>query len=84
VVVYVAELPGEEACRAMGFHETERGEKVWLVRPNDAGVFHGGTVREGISCAHPVQVYLDLKEHPERSAEAAEALRQNVLKAAHA
>lgn len=37
-----------------------------------------------ISCAHPVQVYLDLKDHPERSAEAAGALRQNVLKAAHA
>jgi hypothetical protein len=31
-----------------------------------------------------VQVYLDLKDHPERSAEAAGALRQNVLKAAHA
>ena len=84
VVVYVAELPGEEACRDMGFHETERGENVWLVRPNDAGVFQGATVREGISCAHPVQVYLDLKNHPERSAEAAEALRQSILKPAHA
>jgi len=84
VVVYVAELPGKEACQEMGFHETERGENVWLVQPNDAGVFHGSAEREGISCAHPVQVYLDLKDHPERSAEAAEALRKNLLKPSHA
>ena len=79
VVVYVAELPGKEACLDMGFHETERGENVWLVQPNDAGVFHGSAEREGISCAHPVQVYLDLKDHPERSAEAAKQLRAKFL-----
>jgi DNA-binding MarR family transcriptional regulator len=84
VVVYVAELPGKEARQEMGFHETERGENVWLVQPNDAGVFHGSTEREGIACAHPVQVYLDLKNHPERSAEAAEALRKTLLKPGHA
>jgi len=84
VVVYVAEMPGKEACQEMGFHETERGENVWLVQPNDAGVFHGSTEREGIACAHPVQVYLDLKNHPERSAEAAEALRKTLLKPSHA
>ncbi len=84
VVVYVAELPGKEACQEMGFHETERGENIWLVQPNDAGVFHGSTEREGIACAHAVQVYLDLKNHPERSAEAAEALRKTLLKPSHA
>ncbi len=84
VVVYVAELPGKEACQEMGFHETERGENVWLVQPNDTGVFHGSTEREGIVCAHPVQVYLDLKNHPERSAEAAEELRKKLLKPSHA
>jgi len=84
VVVYVAQLAGKEACEELGFHETERGENVWLVQPNDAGVFHGSTEREGIACAHPVQVYLDLKNHPERSAEAAEALRKTLLKPSHA
>ncbi len=84
VVVYVAQLPGEEACQEMGFYETERGENVWLVLPNDAAVFHGITEREGITCAHPVQVYLDLKNHPERSAEAAEALRKTLLKPSRA
>jgi hypothetical protein len=34
---------------------------------------------------HPVQVYLDLKDHPERSTEAAEALRKKLLpSSAHA
>ena len=84
VVVYVAQLPGKAACEELGFHETERGENVWLVQPNDAGVFHGSTEREGIACAHPVQVYLDLKNHPARSAEAAEALRKTLLKPSHA
>jgi len=79
VAVYVAELPGDEACRAMGFHEVERGENVWLVRPNDAGVFHGTTVREGVPCVHPVQVYLDLKNHPERASDAAAELRKSLL-----
>ena len=84
VVVYVAEMPGKEVCQEMGFHEMERGENIWLVQPNDAGVFHGSAVREGIACAHPVQVYLDLKNHPERSAEAAEELRKKLLKPSHA
>lgn len=79
VVMYVTEIPGESWRREVGFHEVERGENVWLVKPNDLGVFEGCTEREGISCAHPVQVYLDLKDHPERSAEAAEALRQERL-----
>jgi len=58
----------------------ERGANTWLVVPNDEGFFHGSEVREGIRCVHPVQVYLDLKAHPERSAEAASRLRQEYLK----
>jgi hypothetical protein len=33
----------------------------------------------GVRCVHPVQVYLDLKDHPERSAEAAQQLRRKLL-----
>jgi hypothetical protein len=48
-------------------------------------VFHGAAEREGIRCVHPVQAYLDLKDHPERSAEAAEQLRAKLLnKQSHA
>jgi hypothetical protein len=85
VVCYVAQLPSAEAQQAMGFREESRGENVWLVVPNDEGVFHGAAEREGIRCVHPVQAYLDLKNHPERSAEAAEQLRRKFLnKESHA
>ena len=57
-----------------------KGENVWLVVPNDEGVFHGAAEREGICCVHPVQVYLDLKNHPERSEEAAAQLRLKILR----
>jgi DNA-binding MarR family transcriptional regulator len=80
VVVYVGQMPSPEALRQIGFHEEARGENVWLVVPNDEGVFHGAVEPEGVSCVHPVQVYLDLKNHPERSAEAAEQLRQMLLR----
>jgi DNA-binding MarR family transcriptional regulator len=80
VVFYVAQLPSAEAQQTMGFREESRGENVWLVVPNDEGVFHGATEHGGIRCVHPVQVYLDLKDHPERSAEAAEQLRRDILR----
>ncbi|HEX5397707.1 MAG TPA: hypothetical protein VFY06_01490 [Verrucomicrobiae bacterium] len=79
VVFYVAQVPSAESQQALGFREETRGENVWLVVPNDEGVFHGATEREGIRCVHPVQAYLDLKDHPERSAEAAEQLRRKLL-----
>ncbi|HEV2209896.1 MAG TPA: type IV toxin-antitoxin system AbiEi family antitoxin [Verrucomicrobiae bacterium] len=79
-VVYVGQMPSPKALQQIGFHEEARGENVWLVVPNDEGVFHGAAEREGISCVHPVQVYLDLKNHPERSAAAAEQLRQKLLR----
>ena len=80
VVCYVGQMPSSEAKQAMGFHEEQRGENVWLVVPNDEGVFHGAAERDEIRCVHPVQVYLDLKDHPERAAEAAEQLRTKLLR----
>lgn len=79
VAFYVTQLPSAEARQALAFAEEPRGENVWLVVPNDEGVFHGAADREGIRCVHPVQAYLDLKNHPERSAEAAEQLRRKFL-----
>jgi len=79
-VLYVAELPSDSQREQMGFHEVERGENVWLVQPADSGVFQGFEFRESIACVHPVQVYLDLKNHPERSVEAAQELRKKLLK----
>jgi hypothetical protein len=77
---YLPHAPGNELFNALGFREDERGANTWLVVPNDEGVFHGAEAKEGIRCVHAVQVYLDLKDHPERSAEAASRLRQDNLK----
>lgn len=63
----------------LGFREDNRGANMWLVVPNDEGVFQGADDRDGVRCVHPVQVYLDLKEHPERAADAAERLRTEFL-----
>ena len=61
--------------------QSKMGGNVWLIVPNDKGVFEGVSARGevGICCAHPVQVYLDLKSHPERAREAAEAVRGEYL-----
>lgn len=79
VVFYVAQHPDASVLQGIGFHEEQRGENVWLVVPNDAGVFLGASRRDGLMCVDPVQLYLDLKNHPERSAEAAEHLRKEML-----
>lgn len=63
----------------LGFREDARGANLWLAVPNDAGVFHGVQERDGVRCVHPVQAYLDLGDHPERAAEAAERLRAEYL-----
>lgn len=77
---YLPNAPGNELFNTLGFREDEKGANTWLVVPNDEGVFHASEPKEGIRCVHAVQVYLDLKDHPERSAEAASRLRQDYLK----
>ena len=74
VTFYVRPWPSNELLDKIGFREEDRGANVWLVVPKDEGVFHGQRHVEGIECVHPVQVYLDLKGHPERAAEAADEL----------
>jgi hypothetical protein len=77
---YLPHAPGNELFDALGFREAEKGANTWLVVPNDEGVFHGSEDKKGIRCVHAVQVYLDLKDHPERSSEAASRLRQDYLR----
>lgn len=76
---YVSTEPGDALLRELGFREDPRGANLWLAVPNDAGVFQGAEERDGLRCVHPVQVVLDLQEHPERAAEAAERLRADLL-----
>ncbi len=76
---YVNHEPPHRILTQLGFRHEERGANTWLVIPNDKGVFFGRQERDGIWSAHPVQVYLDLKFHPERSGEAAERVRELYL-----
>ncbi len=74
---YVESAPSEAWKKAAGFREGNAGANVWLVIPNDEGVFAGKTAVDSILCVHPVQAYLDVLAHPERSEEAAEVLRDS-------
>ncbi len=80
VTIYLREPAFPSLLAEIGFREEPRGANVWLVVPNDEGVFHGASEREGVPCVHPVQAYLDLKDQPERAAEAATKLRSDLLK----
>jgi predicted transcriptional regulator len=71
--------PSEKVLQELGFRKDERGANTWLVVPNDDGIFHGSKAIEKIKCVHPVQIYLDLKGHPERAPEAATELRREYL-----
>jgi len=77
--VYLPADPSPELLERLGFREDARGANLWLVVPNDAGVFQGAVEKDGVRCVHPVQVYVDLRDHPERAPEAAERLRAELL-----
>ena len=77
--VYLSNPPSATLKKELGFREEARGANTWLVVPNDEGVFDGVEVVDGIRCVHPVQAYLDLKNHPERATEAAEELLRQLL-----
>jgi hypothetical protein len=79
VTFFVASAPGDAFLKEAGFREEPRGTNVWLVIPDDAGVFDGSENKQGIACVHPVQAYLDLLGHPERAQEAAAELRSGLL-----
>ncbi|MFN0064322.1 MAG: MarR family transcriptional regulator [Myxococcaceae bacterium] len=80
IATFFVSEPLSDTLRArLGFREEPRGANLWLVVPNDAGVFQGVGNQSGVRCVHPVQTYVDLKSHPERATEAAERLRTDLL-----
>ena len=76
--VYLKDAPSTELTTTLGFRDEPRGANIWLVVPNDEGVFYGATDVEGVRCVHPIQTILDLKAHPERSREAIDVLRRHL------
>ena len=79
VTLYLEQVPPSDLLAALQFREAAPGANVWLVIPNDEGVFDGASERNGIRCVHPVQAYLDLGAHSERAQEAAQNLRARHL-----
>jgi hypothetical protein len=63
----------------LGLRPVEQGENVWIVIPNDAGVFYAAKAVNGIRCVPPVQAYVDLAGQSERAKEAAAELRSHHL-----
>ena len=79
VTVYLSSMPPRSVLNEMEFLDEPKGANVWLVLPDDEGVFHGGKSRDDIFCVSPIQVYLDLKGQPERAKDAAVELRRTLL-----
>lgn len=79
VTAYLRKPAGDKLLQRLGWHEEKRGANLWLIRPNDEGVFHGAQAVAGVECVSPVQAYLDLRGLPERAEEAAEHLRKERL-----
>jgi transcriptional regulator with AbiEi antitoxin domain of type IV toxin-antitoxin system len=77
--IYLREPLDRQLLERLSFNKEERGSNIWFVLPNDTGVFQSTFEKEKIRCVHPVQIYLDLKNHPERSMEAAEKLQASHL-----
>ena len=77
--VHLKDSPRSDLLEKLGFREDQRGANAWLVVPQDESVFDGSSDLDGVCCAHPIQVYLDLKSHPERAAEAAEEMRDRLI-----
>jgi hypothetical protein len=75
--VYVHGDP-RAAADAIGLRRNERGANVQLIGPDDEGVFAGRRDVDEFPCVAPVQVYLDLRQLPERAEDAAEELRQRL------
>jgi hypothetical protein len=80
VTIYLRKSANDKLLQRLKWHEEKRGANLWLIRPNDEGVFHGAQNVKSMVCVSPVQAYLDLRNLPERAEEAAEHLRKERLK----
>ena len=77
--VYVDHTPTEAFFKDLKCRREERGANLWLIHPNDEGVFHGGQDIQDISCVSAIQTFIDLQSMPERAEEAASHLRKECL-----
>jgi hypothetical protein len=80
VTFFADTIPDEAILGKIGFRQEPKGANVWLVVPNDEGVFVGAEKKDGIHCVDPLQTYLDLKSQPERAKDAADEIRARLLR----
>ncbi len=74
--VLVETLPNDDVLSAIEFRADPRGANLWIVAPGDSDPLSSATTISDLKCVDPIQVYLDLKGHPERAQEAAGELKQ--------
>ena len=74
----------EEVARRAELRAVETGPNVQLFDPYDAGVFLGARQIGDAQVAHPIQLFLDLKQAKGRGEEAAAFLRSQILEPAWA
>lgn len=77
--VYLSSMPSNSLLNEIEFSDEPRGANLWIVVPDDNGVFSESQDLFDIQCVSPLQTYLDLKSHPERAKEAASELRTSKL-----
>ena len=77
--LYIHNAGALRSLSDLSFRPTDRGANVWLLVPDDSGVFQGVKVRDGVHCVSPVQAYLDLHAHPERAKEVAGEVKSTYL-----
>ena len=66
--------------KLLGLQLTELGGNVFLVEPYDEGVFYKVQRLKGVSIVSNIQLYVDLYNYPARGREAAEHLREEVIR----
>jgi Transcriptional regulator, AbiEi antitoxin, Type IV TA system len=72
---YVGRLPQAATLDRLGLRQVTDAGKVWLMLPDDQGVFLETQTIQGLSLATDAQIYLDLQKTGLRGPEQAAALR---------
>ena len=73
---YVGDFPTAEIERSLGARHVDSGGTLWLVVPNDDGVFRETQKVGEFTLACDAQIYLDLLDSGLRGSEQAKALRE--------
>ena len=73
VSAYIAE--GRKLPELKFVRQEQTGGNLWLISPEDEGVFLETQESEGFRLVSDVQIYLDLVQMGQRGPDAAEALR---------